>query len=71
MVAASCELVVMRDVPVSMMAPSAFMYGTMVLPTATPSNDTIQYLQSCAHWVQLFFQACGSCSAIMSISDTI
>ena len=44
MAAASCMLVVMRDVPVSMMAPSAFISGTTVLPTFTPSRDTIQYL---------------------------
>ena len=45
MAAASLELVVIRDVPVSMMAPSARMAGTIVLPTATPSKATIQYLQ--------------------------
>ena len=46
MAAASLELVVIRDVPVSMMAPSARMAGTIVLPTATPSRATIQYLQN-------------------------
>ncbi len=46
MAAASCMLVVMRDVPVSMMAPSAFIPGTTVLPTFTPSRDTIQYLHN-------------------------
>ena len=46
MAAASLELVVIREVPVSMMAPSARMAGTIVLPTATPSRATIQYLQN-------------------------
>ena len=46
MAAASLELVVIRDVPVSMMTPSARMAGTIVLPTATPSRATIQYLQN-------------------------
>lgn len=45
MAAASCMLVVMSEVPVSMMAPSALIPGTTVLPTLTPSSDTIQYLQ--------------------------
>ena len=46
MAAASLELVVIREVPVSMMAPSARMAGTIVLPTATPSRATIQYLRN-------------------------